>query len=168
VKRIRIVAAVVCLTALVAGTPAAANHGDARKFEAWVASADVGADGGPNGFECRMSFSVGAIERGKHGVERFKYRPRIYLGDTGYAPEWINSWGVGIFFDGGWTYTQPFPDDASHYQHKFSRNWRFGMGNSAYTLVVRAVGVRPSWWRPDLKQDLKVGVCSYQSVNLGS
>lgn len=169
-SRIRVAAAAAVLAAAAAGAgePAGANHPSGRKLEAWVASADVSAVYA-DGFECVMNFRTGVIERGKHGVQRFKVRPRIYAGDTGYAPEWINSWARSIYFDGGWTYTNLFPNDRRSFSWGgFRRNWRFGMGTANYTLVVRSVGIRPSWWQADLKHDLKVGICRYSVVDLGS
>ena len=106
-KHIRVLAlaaAAVCLPTLVAGESALASHGSARKLEAWVESADVFASPSDSGWQCNMSFATGVIERGKHGVQRFKVRFRIYAGDTGYSPEWLNSWTESIYFDGAWSY----------------------------------------------------------------
>ena len=100
-------------------------------------------------------------------MQQIKFRPRIYLGDIGYAPEWINSWARGIYFDGGWSYSPAFPDDSRSFYVNLRRNWGFAMKDS-YSLVVRAVGVRPSWWQEDLKVDLPVGVCRLSTVEFGT
>ena len=171
-KRIRVLAlaaAAVCLPTLVAGESALASHGSARKLEAWVESADVFASPSDSGWQCNMSFATGVIERGKHGVQRFKVRFRIYAGDTGYSPEWLNSWTESIYFDGAWSYGRYFPNDISSYQTSpFRRNWVFPMRFKDYTLWARSVGIRPSWWQPDLKHDMKIGLCSMRDVSMGS
>lgn len=167
-RRIPMIAVSVALCAsAVRGGPAAADHPSGSKLGAWASLADVGAVGSSDGFRCEMNFRVVAIERGKHGVQQFKFRPRIYLGDIGYAPEWINSWARGIRFDGGWSYSPAFPNDSRSFYVGFTRNWAFDMRDS-YSLVVRAVGVRPSWWQSDLKVDVPVGVCRMSTVEFGS
>lgn len=112
---------------------------------------------------CRVDFTVMAQEFGDHGVEQFKLRFLWFLDDINPASptvEWLRS----VRFDSGWKYSSEFPDDVRNHWGRWRLIWSETSSAGRQTIRARAVGIRPSWWQPDLSVDLHLGQCDPQVI----
>lgn len=150
--------------------PASAGHGNGPKFTAWP-DPDNSITYDPQGNYCFINARVGMQEFNQHGVEYFKWRIRAYDSENYVAQDFL----AGIIHTWGWYYSSAFPDDTGSYVWHVAppgRPWlrvaatRAGLKPSA-VIRVKAVGVRPSFWKPDFKAWVTIGTCSYTEAMYG-
>lgn len=109
------------------------------------------ATGMNRGHGCTASGAVWVQEHLKSGITKFKARWELrgYY-DSGVLPTYGSV---------GWWRTTSFANDYESYWVDFTLPFgylNFSAGKQ-FSLWAKAVGERPSWWRPDLTRRVRVG-----------
>lgn len=129
-------------------------HADAQRSgdgTSFVVGVRVPASSRAWGRGCTAGATVWMQEIYKSGITRFKVRWELrgYY-DTGIMPTYNRV---------GWWHSGAFPNDYLSYW--VDMTLPYGYLNFApdrqFSLWAKAVGERPSWWRPDLARRVKAG-----------
>jgi hypothetical protein len=166
------IAAAICTASILAvsgSVPAGASHGSGPKVTATTTSNAFRAtfDGT---LKCSFDSTVRATEFGKHGVTRLKFRLYVYLGDVpDRNPQWLVDKTASVHRTGLWVAHAAFPNDRRSFSSTVRFNWPQAHAIAiSSTARVKVVGVRPSWWEPDLVTHVTLGHCSTLGADLGS
>lgn len=112
-----------------------------------------------SGSYCTAATTAFIQEYGKSGVQQF--RTQIYFINKYWASSPASYW-FGEAWRSRSATTLPFPNDQHSYWWRSSwRAWDTWVRNREQVVRLKIVGVRPSFWQPDLVQWREVGVCSF-------
>ncbi len=105
-------------------------------------------------FPCTAQVQAFAVELGISGVQRIRAHFEVY---GPYAPFWLPSERSSSQVAYPAQHGGEFPDDFRNYHVKILLPWGLWFEENGDQLVLDYVGERPSFWKPDLHEEVLVG-----------